>query len=754
MINSKALQWALVLFCCFCFSYKSLADTTTNPVELNLSDGTIANPQFGCPSGTTAAQVNSSNWGTKTVRFGECINTFAISYAINQALQGVGISIDKVHYNWRYVHCFNTPGQSCNSNIENRVNTSTGEITDTTYWDELTVVIEVTDSSGNVVETKTWNMDKWYKYNGDNSHSSNEVKVGSTRWQIHEDNIEVYNHLQNSGTIRTPNSLGDVRFRVTGYDKGNWDGFYGPVISKFQTWFTYRTNPCTQTALYDASCPGYSEAYAIYTYNTACASSALYDSGCPGYAAAYYTQQCNASALYDSGCSGYAAAYYTQQCNASALYDSGCNGYAEAYYSQQCGISALYDSGCTGYEAAYFTYQCTANPLYNSACSGYTAAYLAQQCGINSLYDSACPNYATEYYKAQCKLSPLYDSGCDGHKLAQCDANPLYDFTCTGYSKAYLSQQCLYNPQYDKTCTGYIAPIVAPPTSTNPIVIPGAGTGDTIVDSIIALPPKLPELIIMPQPEIKPTPEVTLPTVIDTKVPVIEAPVIVVELTIVDNIEAQVDKEIEAQLMEEVIVDEPIVEEIVTNDTQEEKEEDTDTVNETVEDTGEDTGSTESDETDEAEEVTEEAEVVEEKAVDEKVVEEKAVEEKKVVEEVVVAKKPTKKIVMTKKQKRDAKIKKMREIIKNKLKALAITMGKAVTLEQQQALQAQINALINFVPGFNAYGKQMIPGVDFYTTKDIYRDRIVPENNRGLLNGLASQILHEKMVDMQYEGMK
>ena len=71
-------------------------------------------------------------------------------------------------------------------------------------------------------------------------------------------------------------------------------------------------------------------------------------------------------------------------------------------------------------------------------------------------------------------------------------------------------------------------------------------------------------------------------------------------------------------------------------------------------------------------------------------------------------------------KKRDAKIKKMKEIIKNKLKALAITMGKAVTLEQQQALQAQINALINFVPGFNAYGKMMIPGVDFYTSKDIY----------------------------------
>ena len=28
--------------------------------------------------------------------------------AINNALQGTGVSIDKVHYSWRYIHCFNT----------------------------------------------------------------------------------------------------------------------------------------------------------------------------------------------------------------------------------------------------------------------------------------------------------------------------------------------------------------------------------------------------------------------------------------------------------------------------------------------------------------------------------------------------------------------------------------------------------------------------------------------------------------------
>ena len=96
----------------------------------------------------------------------------------------------------------------------------------------------------------------------------------------------------------------------------------------------------------------------------------------------------------------------------------------------------------------------------------------------------------------------------------------------------------------------------------------------------------------------------------------------------------------------------------------------------------------------------------------------------------------------------------MKEIIKEKLKKLAETMGNAKSLEAQQALQAQIQALINYVPGFNAYGQYKIPGTDFYLPEDIYLDKKIPENQRGLRNGLASELLHKKMVDMQYEGME
>ena len=120
-------------------------------------------------------------------------------------------------------------------------------------------------------------------------------------------------------------------------------------------------------------------------------------------------------------------------------------------------------------------------------------------------------------------------------------------------------------------------------------------------------------------------------------------------------------------------------------------------------------------------------------------------------ETVVVEAKPKKLIQMTEKQKADAKAKKMKEIIKDKLASLAKDMGKATSLKEQAAIQAKIQALVNFVPGFNGYGGQVQAVGDFYGSDSIYTATNVPENNRGLLNGLASQLLHEQMVDMQYK---
>ena len=894
--------------------------TTTTPQELDLSDGTITNPYGGCPAGTTAAQVNTSNWSTETLRFGECVNTFAISMAINQALTQSGISVDKVHYRWKYIMCFNTPGTFCSNNISNRVNTNTGEITDDTYWDELTVTVEVTDANGNVVKSETWNMDKWYDWNNANAHSTNELNVNGIRWQIHEDNIELYNHIDKIGTIYTPNQLGDVRFRVVGADGGNWDGYYGPVVRDIESWFTYRANPCNDTALYDPSCPGYAEAYAQYEYDQNCAADALYDSGCPGYATAYFNQQCSLDATYDAACPGYAEAIYNQQCSANPLYDSGCTGYAAAYLAQQCGLDAHYDSSCTGYSSAiteltsngtnvagqgsdfvevtkandealywilyynqaeinaggwkwectgtdctddygvissvsvqgsgtgthmflytkdgsgntiqpdngktyrffktsYMTTQCDSNtlfnqmcdgyaeayatyvfneacstdPLYNSECPGYDAAYLTYQCSLNPLYDSSCTGYATAFLEYQCEQNPLYDESCTGYDDAyfnqQCDLDPLYNFQCTGYDEAYFNQQCQYNPQYDEQCTGYVAPVVE--TDIDDIIDDGTGTGDSVVDSVIeapevTVPGEIPgveiELPAVPEVEVEILPVTPVePEVIDVPVPdVVEQLEMEIEMELEMEIEAEMELDIEipeANVEETSSTDESqsdanedaIEEDIETETTENESTEETteETTEESTEEESTEEESTEeesteeesneeesSDESENEEEVEEEREEEEEVEKDEKSEDKKEKKEEKSSDKSSdkdTSSKSSKKKELTKEEKQKAKIKKMKEIIKDKLKKLADVMGKAVSLEQQQALQAQIAALINYVPGFKAYGEYYIPGVEFYQYEDIYRDKKIPENQRGLRNGLASELLWDQMVEEQYK---
>ena len=948
---------SVLVFFCICYFFSSVAlatdtavptnPTTTSPTDIDLDDGTIGSPTYGCPSGTSTAYVYGNG---SSLRFGECVNTFAVSYAINQALQGSGVSIDKVHYQWKYIHCFNEPGKFCSVDIEDRVNTETGEITDDTYWDELVVVVEITDSNGNVVETKTWTMDTWYEWTTSNAHSDNEVQEGSTYWQIHEDNIEIYNHIDKVGTIRTPNSVGDIRFRITGYDKGNWDGYYGPIIKDLKTWFTYRANPCDDTALYDPSCPGYATAYAAWEYDQNCSANALYDSGCPGYSTAYYNQQCSADPLYDSGCDGYATAYYNQQCSADPLYDSGCDGYEQAYLTQQCNLdshysssctnyswavttitgalenksnnndfieivkadnsnvwnalfyneseldngkwyalcnsstngcqdasissasfnfngnhyaflytkdedgnaftptnghhyyfvyetkfdeycdantllskfcdgyetayynaqcdaNALYDSNCPGYAEAYLAQQCESNPLHSTSCSGYAAAYLTQQCNLDTLYNSACPGYTEAYFTYQCNANALYDENCSGYDEAyltyqcnantlydescpgyaeayfnaQCEADATYDIRCTGYEQAYFDQQCLYNPQYDPLCTGYIEPVIE--TSPEDLIDDGTGTGDSIVDSVIEVPtlPVINLIPDIPEPVEVPQPEIVMPDIPEVEVVVVEVPTPVEQIEL--EVEAQIEQELEIETLPEVEVE--TVESEPQNETQEQEEsgsdveqsmdtdgtdednsesgqpeesdstEDTegDTTEETVEEETTEEESTEesteenetSDEENESEENTDESENEEESS-------EEATEEESTEEKPVVKKKTTKKL--TKAQKEKAKKEKMKEIIKDKLKKLADDMGKAQTLEAQQALQQIIAALINYVPGFNAYGELAIPGVDFYQSDEIYKDKKVPENLRGLRNGLASELLWNKMVDEQYEGME
>ena len=146
-------------------------------------------------------------------------------------------------------------------------------------------------------------------------------------------------------------------------------------------------------------------------------------------------------------------------CTTNPLYAPSCAGYQAAYTEQQCSINPLYSITCSGYQAAYTQQQCSINPLYSMTCSGYQAAYHSQQCSLNPLYSTDCPGYASAYLNQQCSLNALYSTTCSGYEQAyfnqQCTLNSLYNTQCPGYAQAYFNQQCTLDGLYDRTCPNY-----------------------------------------------------------------------------------------------------------------------------------------------------------------------------------------------------------------------------------------------------------------------------------------------------------
>lgn len=310
---------------------------TTSPEIGDLTDGTMT--MGACVGGSTHLNLipsTSNTWGGNALQWGACADSFALGIAINEALSdaGTGISLDKIHYRWKWINgCFNVTKADgtqiyCDADISSRLDENmkaTGEYAD--QLDTLNIVVTLTDAAGNVVKTKTYDYDTWYSWYEENAHSSNEEVEGGSVWQIEQDYMEIFNHLTGSGTIYTPAQLGDITFVTTAQDNGQWNGYYGPVVKDGSMWFTYRNNPCDLDTLYNPTCPGYAEAYVAYLYNKACEADTLYDSGCPGYDTAYLNQQCNIDQLYSPSCPLYQVAYYNQQCELDSQYDLGCPNY-------------------------------------------------------------------------------------------------------------------------------------------------------------------------------------------------------------------------------------------------------------------------------------------------------------------------------------------------------------------------------------------------------------------------------------------
>tara|TARA_R110002073_G_scaffold292640_1_gene457926 strand:+ start:893 stop:2287 length:1395 start_codon:yes stop_codon:yes gene_type:complete len=143
--------------------------------------------------------------------------------------------------------------------------------------------------------------------------------------------------------------------------------------------------------------------------------------------------------------------------------------------------------------------------------------------------------------------------------------------------------------------------------------------------------------------------------------------------------------------------------------------------------------------------IEEEIEDTSEETITEEVVEE-PVEE--LGPEIMMAKvEPKPKLKKTKEQKKNDALNK---IVAIKLGKIAEQRAVATTMEEAAALESILIALMNFNAGFKSYGAFMPDGVG-YESKNIYIDSYIPDNKRGLRNGLAQELQHKKMVDLQWQ---
>ena len=283
----------------------------------------------------------------------------------------------------------------------------------------------------------------------------------------------------------------------------------------------------------------------------------------------------------------------------------------------------------------------------------------------------------------------------------QCDLDPLYDYGCDGWDDAYIEE--------------YVEPDE---------------------EEVWEVEEEDYEIFVLPEPE--PYIEIAIEPIEDYTIVMAEIEMQLPEIEMVEMTQEEFEAELQAELEEffEPLPEptEEILEEPIEELDEPEPEEDTIQEEQTEEEQEQEEIIEEESEEEEAEEVEEEVEEEREEPEPEPEVE-AVKEEPKVVE----------------KKKKASKRDKMREIISKKLQSLAVEMGEAASLEEQQKLQSLILALLNFNAGFNSYNTQMLIDGEFYTDEGIYLDKDIPDNQRGLRNGLANEILHKKLVDLQWQ---
>lgn len=447
-----------------------------------LPTGCGSNGSGGCAGGPTPLYDPATN----TVHFSYNANAYVgQTIAINNALANVGAGVKINGYNYAY--------EVRNLNGDNR-QTST---------DTFTVATALRGPANSVLLSHNQYFNTkfdWTAYNG--------TKTATTPYDL--------------------NQVSYLQIGVTGGDNGYWGGYFGPQIRNVNMSLNYTVDPCATNPAYSPTCANYNTVnvsnnlvpnpggYAVYGNSidqSYAINQALQQSGAGvmihgfqwGYVANANGPYCgswdlgwfgcldprnpsvstnvnitdvNGSSLYSIGRT-YSNSYNTT--NYQYLFPSSRNlatlgrfnftastndaayvgdMWSKAVYTPDpCTVNPLSSTSCPLYQQAFLEQQCAGNPLYSTQCSGYAQAYFNQQCSANQLYNPSCPGYASAYLTYQCSINPLYSTTCPGYETAyfnqQCSENSLYNSRCPGYEQAYHAQQCSINPLYATTCSGY-----------------------------------------------------------------------------------------------------------------------------------------------------------------------------------------------------------------------------------------------------------------------------------------------------------
>lgn len=297
-----------------------------------------------------------------------------------------------------------------------------------------------------------------------------------------------------------------------------------------------------------------------------------------------------------------------------------------------------------------------------------------------------------------CIANPLVSPSCSGYEQAyyaqQCSLNPLYDSGCPGYQQAYYTQQCSLDPLYDSGCPGYQQAYYDQQCSLNPLYDVGCpGYQQAYYEQQCAADPLYDKgcegyrvAYVLQQQQLQQQEQM------DTTY---TAPVLEASETgdpALDEVLSVLPEPVQLDEMQQEMVQTVTVEEVSS--------------------------------TEPATEAT-----PEDKAAAEEMMAE-------VVGETNATDKPSPE--------------KQKAAIAAKIAELKKELASGnMSAKEVAAAQAKLSVLISFVPGFDQY-YVVIPDAPFYQQEQVYQNQQLPTNRSALRMGLASELKHQEMVQMQY----